>query len=70
MAVMARIYPLNILIASLAGVINRRQAEVLDYLIEENRVLKERHRGRALRLNDDQRRRNRSKHDLFMRVST
>lgn len=41
MAVMAHIYPLQILIASLAGLINRPQTEVLDGLIEENRVLKE-----------------------------
>jgi len=34
---MAQIYPLHILIASLAGLVNRRQAEVLEYLIEENR---------------------------------
>jgi putative transposase len=57
MAVMAHIYPLQILIASLAGLINRRQAEVLEYLIEENRVLKEQLKGRRLRLTDDQRRR-------------
>jgi transposase InsO family protein len=57
MGAMAEIYPLQLLIASLAGLMNRRQAEVLDYLIEENRVLKERLKGRALRLNDEQRRR-------------
>ncbi|MFT5049212.1 MAG: putative transposase [Chlamydiales bacterium] len=57
MAPMAHIYPLHILIASLAGLINRRQAEVLEYLIEENRVLKEQVKGRRLRLTDDQRRR-------------
>ena len=38
MAGMVQIYPLQILIASLAGVMNRRQAEVLEYLIEENRA--------------------------------
>ena len=45
MALMAEIYPLHILIASLAGWINRRQGEVLEYLIEENRVPKERLKG-------------------------
>ena len=35
---MAETYPLQILIASLAGWLNRRQGEVLDYLIEESRV--------------------------------
>jgi hypothetical protein len=63
MAVMAHIYRLHVLIASLAGLINRRQAEVLEYLIEEsraleeNRALKEQFKGRRLRLTDDQRRR-------------
>jgi hypothetical protein len=47
-AVHGQIYPLQILIASLAGWMNRRQAEVLEYLIEENRVLEEQLNGRAL----------------------
>jgi len=33
---------------------NRRQAEVLDYLIEENRVLKEQLKGKAVRLKAEQ----------------
>jgi hypothetical protein len=36
---MAHIYPLHIVVACLAGWMNRRQGEALDYLIEENRVL-------------------------------
>ena len=40
MALMGEIYPLQLLVASLAGWMNRRQGEVLEYLIEENRVLK------------------------------
>jgi len=72
---MAHIYPLQILIASLAGLINRRQAEVLEYLIEENRVLREQFKGRALRLTDDQRRRLAAKgkkigRRLLMQVAT
>ena len=75
MACMAQIYPLHILIASLAGLINRQQAEVLEYLIEENRVLKEQLKGKALRLNDDQRRRLAAKgkrigRRLLMQVAT
>ncbi|MFT5052939.1 MAG: putative transposase [Chlamydiales bacterium] len=75
MDVMAHIYPLHILIASLAGLINRRQAEVLEYLIEENRVLKEQMKGRRLRLTDDQRRRLAAKgkrigRRLLMQVAT
>jgi hypothetical protein len=36
---------------------NQRQPQVIDYLREENRVLRERLGARRLRLNDDQRRR-------------
>ena len=36
---------------------NRHQQEVIEYLVEENRVLKEQLGGRRLRLTDDQRRR-------------
>ena len=41
----------------MSGWVNRHQADVIAYLVEENRVLKEQMKGRALRLNDDQRRR-------------
>ncbi len=41
MVVMAHIYPLHILIASLVGLSNHRQAGVPEYLIEENRALEE-----------------------------
>ena len=51
MACMAQIYPLHVLIASLAGLMNRQQAQVF----KENRVLKEQLKGRRLRLTDDQR---------------
>ena len=57
MDLMAEIYPLQVLITSFAGWMNRRQGEVLEYLIEEKRVLKEQLKGKPLRLNDDQRRR-------------
>ena len=36
---------------------NQRQLQMIDYLREENRVLREQLGGRRLRLNDDQRRR-------------
>ena len=51
------IYPLQVLLASLAGWLNRHQQDVIAYLVEENRVLKEQLKGRRLRLNDGQRRR-------------
>ena len=47
----------QILLASFAGWVNREQAQVIDYLREENRILKEQLRGRRLRLTDAQRRR-------------
>ena len=54
---------------------NRQQAEVLEYLIEKNRVLKEPLKGKALRLSDDQRRRLAAKgkrigRRLLMQVAT
>ncbi len=49
--------PLRLLVVTFAGWIYRHQAQAIDYLVEENRVLKEQLRGRRLRLTDDQRRR-------------
>ena len=42
---------LQLLLLSLAGWISQHQQEVIDYLVEENRVLKEQLGGRRLRLN-------------------
>jgi len=53
----ASIQPLQLLLVSVAGWMGRRQQEVIEYLVEENRVLKEQLDGRRLRLSDDQRRR-------------
>ncbi len=53
----AEIYPLQMLLLTISGWVHRHQADVIAYLVEENRVLKEQMKGRALRLNDDQRRR-------------
>ncbi len=50
-------YPLRVLRLSVAGWVNRHQQHVVEYLAEENRVLKEQLGGRRLRLNDSQRRR-------------
>ena len=49
--------PWQIFLAALAGWINRHQEAVIDYLREENRVLKQQLGRRRLRLTDDQRRR-------------
>ena len=49
--------PLQMLLVTLAGWVNRHQQRVIQYLVEENRVPKEQVMGRRLRLTDDQRRR-------------
>ena len=46
----AEIYPLPMLLLSVSGWVHRHQADVIAYLVEENRVLKELLDGRALRL--------------------
>jgi putative transposase len=48
---------LRLLIVSLAGWINRHQQDLVEYLVEENRVLREQLKGQRLQLTDDQRRR-------------
>ena len=53
----ADVYPLQVLLVTLAGWINRHQQHVIEYLVEENRVLKGQMKERRLRLTDDQRRR-------------
>jgi transposase InsO family protein len=53
----ADVYPLQVLLVTLAGWVNRHQQHVIEYLVEENRVLKEQVKGRRLRFTDDQRRR-------------
>jgi transposase InsO family protein len=75
MAQVAEIYPLQVLLATCAGRMNRRQAEIHEYLMEENRVLKEQLKGKRLRLTDDQRRRLAAKgkrlgRRLLMQVAT
>jgi transposase InsO family protein len=49
--------PWQLLVATLAGWINEQQQTAIEYLREENRVLKEQLGGKRLRLTDDQRRR-------------
>ena len=45
----------HLLVITLAGWINRQQQAVIEYLIEENRVLKEQLEGQRLRFTDEQR---------------
>ena len=49
------IQPFHLLVIALAGWLNRHQQTVIDYLIEENRVLKEQLEGQRLRFTDEQR---------------
>jgi putative transposase len=49
--------PFNFLIISIAGWMNQRQQQVIEYLVEENRVLREQIGSRRMRFTDDQRRR-------------
>jgi len=49
------IQPFHLLVIALAGWLNRQQQAVIDYLIEENRVLKDQLEGQRLRFADEQR---------------
>ena len=49
--------PFRFVLIAVAGWMNQRQLEIIDYLREENRVLREQLGRRRLRLTDDQRRR-------------
>ena len=49
--------PLTFLFLLVSGWVNRQQQAVIDYLLEENRILRAAHASRRLRLTDDQRRR-------------
>ena len=50
-------HPLQFVLVALAGWMNQQQRDVIDYLQEENRVLREQLGPRRLRFTDDQRRR-------------
>jgi len=50
-------HALQFLVFTLAGWLSRQQQDLIDYLREENRILREQLGGQRLRLNDEQRRR-------------
>src|SRR5262245_13577958 len=50
-------HPLAFLVLVFAGWVNRQQQALIEYLLEENRILRVAHGSRRLRLTDDQRRR-------------
>src|SRR5947209_18120280 len=47
--------PFSFLVVSIGGWINQRQQQVIEYLIEENRVLREQMGKHRMRFSDDQR---------------
>ncbi len=49
--------PLAFLLLLVSGWVNRQQQAIIDYLLEENRILRAAQAPRRLRLTDDQRRR-------------
>jgi hypothetical protein len=49
-------YPFSFLVVSIAGWMSQHQQQVIDYLMEENRVLREQMGARRMRFSDDQRR--------------
>ena len=49
--------PFRFVLISIAGWMNQQQQQAIDYLREENRVLREQLGGRRIRFTDDQRRR-------------
>ena len=51
----ARLNPFSLLVVSVAGWINQRQQQVIEYLVEENRVLRQQIGNRRMRFTDDQR---------------
>jgi putative transposase len=49
--------PFQVVVIAIAGWMNQHQHHVIEYLLEENRVLREQIGSRRMRFNDDQRRR-------------
>ena len=49
--------PLRFVLIGLAGWVNEHQRDIIDYLEEENRVLRDQLGNKRLRLSDEQRRR-------------
>ena len=49
--------PFQLVVIAIAGWMNQYQHHVIEYLLEENRVLREQIGSRRMRFNDDQRRR-------------
>ena len=50
-----KIKPMAIILTMLAGWINHQQSEIIEYLTEENKILREKLGKKRIRLNDNQR---------------
>jgi hypothetical protein len=53
----AALDPFSFVVMSIAGWVNQHQQHVIEYLMEENRVLREQIGNRRMRFSDNQRRR-------------
>jgi len=53
----AALDPFSFVVISIAGWMNQHQQQVIEYLMEENRVLREQIGNRRMRFSDNQRRR-------------
>ena len=67
--------PFQFVVIAFAGWMNQHQQQVVEYLLEENRVLREQVGSRRMRFNDEQRRRlavkaKRLGHKLLVQVAT
>jgi putative transposase len=51
------VIPLHLLLAVLCGLLEREQRDLIEFLREENRVLRAQLQGRRMRFSDDERRR-------------
>ncbi len=54
---MTTIQAWQLLLVTLAGWINRHQQDVIEYIQEENRILRKKLKGKRIRFSDDERRR-------------
>ena len=63
-------HSLQFLVFIMAGWLNRQQQDLIDYLREENRILREQLGSRGLHLTDEQRRRLAAKTSVFDRTVT
>lgn len=61
--------PWQLLLLILAGWVNRRQQDVIEYLLAENRVLRQKRGEKRISLNDDQRRRLAVKGEILVRAN-